>query len=122
MSAQIAAYGRLAADPRPIQTRTGKPMTTARLAVTLEDRSQGAEEGAEVESYDCIADAVVSARTVRPRGGGARRDGARRDDGGAPRGESGEQSRAPSWPGGGHPNAPGGESPPPADFDDDIPF
>ena len=41
MSAQIAAYGRLAADPRPIETRSGKAMTAARLAVSVECRDGG---------------------------------------------------------------------------------
>ena len=35
MTAHIAAYGRLVADPERRETRTGKPWGTARLAVTL---------------------------------------------------------------------------------------
>ena len=41
-----AFYGRLGADPRPIETRTGKPMTVGSIAVELPDRTQGADEGA----------------------------------------------------------------------------
>ena len=40
-----AFYGRLGADPRAIETRTGTPMTVGNLAVDLPDRSHGAEEG-----------------------------------------------------------------------------
>lgn len=47
MTVQIAAYGRLAADPRPIQTRSGTAMTTARIAANIPDRTQGADDGAE---------------------------------------------------------------------------
>ena len=114
MSATIAVYGRLGADPKQHQTRTGKPMTTASLAATLECRSQGETEdgtlwlnvcafgrtaedlarcakgdpvsvsgrmqlsryrsrtGEDREGLSCIADSVVSSRTVRPRGGGSR--------------------------------------------------
>ena len=37
-STQIAAYGRLAADPCAIEIRTGTPMTAARMAVPVECR------------------------------------------------------------------------------------
>ena len=47
MSAQLAAYGRLVADPRPIETRSGKAMTAARLAVSVECREDGAGETGE---------------------------------------------------------------------------
>ena len=114
MTAQIACYGRLAADPRPHETSSGKPMASARLAVEIEARTDG-ESGAETwwlsvlafgrtaeslmrhaegepmsvsgrlqsqrwtdratgerrEGWQCIADAIVSARSVRP--GGCRR-------------------------------------------------
>ena len=113
MSAQIAAYGRLVSDPRPIETRSGKAMTAARLAVSVECRDGGetgeetlwlsvlafgrcaedlarhakgepvsvsgrvrleryvAGDGEERETWQVLADAVVSSRSVRPRGGGA---------------------------------------------------
>lgn len=35
MTMQTAAYGRLGADAKPIQTKTGKPMTAATLAVDI---------------------------------------------------------------------------------------
>ena len=117
MTAQIAAYGRLARDPRQHETTSGKPMTTGTIAVEVELRERGAEtaaetlwlqvcafgrqaddlaamakgepvsltgrlqlsryqtrEGEDRESWQCIADSVVSARSVRPKGGGRRRD------------------------------------------------
>lgn len=37
MSAQIAAWGRLGKAPREIETKTGKPMTVADLAVDVGD-------------------------------------------------------------------------------------
>ena len=46
MTAQIACHGRLAADPRPHETSSGKPMASARLAVEIEARTDG-ESGAE---------------------------------------------------------------------------
>ena len=42
MNALIAAYGRLVADPREHETKTGASMATARLAVTVDAR--GGEE------------------------------------------------------------------------------
>lgn len=47
MSAQIAAYGRLVADPRAIGTKSGKQMTAARLAVSVECRERDASEPGE---------------------------------------------------------------------------
>ena len=34
----ISAHGRLARDPKPVNTHSGKPMTTATLAVSLDLR------------------------------------------------------------------------------------
>ena len=156
MSAQIAAYGRLVADPRSIKTRSGKAMTAARLAVTVECRDGGRETGEETlwlsvlafgrvaedlarsakgepvsvsgrvrleryvagdgeerETWQVLADAVVSSRSVRPRGG--RRGGGSGENGGASRQDpdrGGSRASRPS------PAA----STAPADFDDDIPF
>ena len=39
--AAVSVYGRLTGDPRAIETRTGKPMTVARLAVSLPCREDG---------------------------------------------------------------------------------
>ena len=118
MTSQIAAYGRLVFDPREIKTRTDKPMTSARLAVTLEVYGGGDDDtdetlwldvltfgraaeslarcnkgdtvsvagklrltrfktgdGEDRETWQCIADSVVSARSVRPRGGKRQRNG-----------------------------------------------
>ena len=41
----ISCYGRLVNDPRPIETRTGKPMTVARLVVNLPTRAADQEAG-----------------------------------------------------------------------------
>ena len=155
MSAQIAAYGRLVADPRPIETRTGKPMTAARLAVNVEARINGESEaeetlwlsvlafgrvaedlarsakgepvsvsgrvrlerhvagdGEERETRQVLADAVVSSRSVRPRGG---RRGGSGENGGAARQDPGLGGSRASRP------SPAATSAP-ADFDDDIPF
>ena len=40
MSAQIAAWGRLGSDPRSLETKTGTPMTTASLAVEVDDTGE----------------------------------------------------------------------------------
>lgn len=107
MSAQIAAYGRLGADPMQRQSQSGKAWATASLAVTLaEDGDSQAQwfgvvafgrtaetlcrhakgdlisvsgrlqlnrfrdrDGNDREQLQLIADTVISARTVRQRGG-----------------------------------------------------
>ena len=38
---QLSCYGRLARDPKPVNTHSGKPMTTATLAVSLDLREDG---------------------------------------------------------------------------------
>ena len=43
MTAQNAAYGRLGRDP-PHETKSGKPMASASLAVTVEARERGADD------------------------------------------------------------------------------
>ena len=172
-NATLAAYGRLGSDPHEHATRTGKPMATASLAVSVPDRSQGTDEGAEEtlwlrvtafgrvaeslaghskgdpvsvsgrlqfsrfqsrdgeerEQWQIVADALVSARTVRPRGGRRKGEGAGRDRDDGRR--HGDDAGGRMWPaagageGGGYREArspaarPAG---PPADFDDDIPF
>ena len=37
MTAQIAAWGRLGSDPRALETKSGKPMTVATIAVEVGD-------------------------------------------------------------------------------------
>ena len=44
MSAQLAAHGRLDGDPRSIETKTGRAMATATLAVDAADRREGDDE------------------------------------------------------------------------------
>lgn len=41
MSTQLAAHGRLGGDPRRIETKTGRAMATATLAVDAADRREG---------------------------------------------------------------------------------
>lgn len=40
---QIAAYGRLGADPKSIQTKSGKAMAVGSLAVAITDRNEDSE-------------------------------------------------------------------------------
>lgn len=112
MTCHIGLYGRVGTEPREHETRTGNVMATCSIAVDLEDRTRGADEGAEFswwvsviafgrvaedlirhskgdpvsmsgrlqhstyqgrdgeerESWQVLADSLVSARTVR-RGG-----------------------------------------------------
>ena len=163
-NATLAVYGRLGSDPREHTTRTGGAMATARLAVDVPDRSQGAEGGAtetlwlrvtafgrvaddlllcakgdpvsasgrlqfsryqahdgdEREQWAIVADALVSARTVRPRGGRRKGDG---DGAGRDRDDVRSRGEGAGWPGVTEP-APASSpaSSAPADFDDDIPF
>ena len=60
MSAQLSAYGRLGRDPRPVETSSGKAMTVASLAVTIESRESGETgEGTlwlDVVSFGRVAD------------------------------------------------------------------
>ncbi|MDU6441027.1 MAG: single-stranded DNA-binding protein [Pantoea sp.] len=122
MTAQISAYGRLAADPQTRTTSGGKAMAMARLAValpchtaqngeatywlaviafgtqaeTLARHQKGdmlsvagnlqlnqwtAQDGAQKEQPQVIADSIVSARTSRPGG----------------RKQAQQQSAAPGW-------------------------
>ncbi len=37
MTAQLAAWGRLGSDPRPVETKSGRPMTVGSLAVEVSD-------------------------------------------------------------------------------------
>ena len=112
MTAAVSAYGRLGRAPRQHETGSGKPMTTASMAVTVEARERGADtsestlwlslvafgrqaddlarhdagdpvsasgrlqlsryttgEGEARESWQLVLDSLVSARTVRPKGG-----------------------------------------------------
>jgi len=113
MSAHLAAYGRIGADPVQRQSQAGKSWTTATIAVrlaegeeseplwlqvvafgrtaeTLARHSKGDlvsiagrlqlnrwrdRDGGEREQLQVIADAVLSARSVRPAGGRKRGEG-----------------------------------------------
>lgn len=103
MSASMAVYGRLGGEPRAIETKSGKAMTVATLAVDIGDadapplwlglvafgrladellrhhkgdtlsasgrvqvRQYTGSDGAQREQWQVVADALVSARTVRP--------------------------------------------------------
>lgn len=118
MSAALSAYGRLGSDPRAIETKSGKAMTVATLAVDvgeadapplwlgvvafgklaedllrhrrgdllsvsgrLQVRHWTDSDGAQREQWQVVADALVSARTVRP---GARKARPAGDDGRPP--------------------------------------
>jgi single-strand DNA-binding protein len=115
MSANMAVYGRLTGDPKAIDTKTGKSMTVATLAVDVGEadapplwlglvafgrladellrhhkgdtlsasgrvqvRQYAGSDGAQREQWQVVADALVSARTVRP---GARKAAPAGDDG-----------------------------------------
>ncbi len=62
MTAHIAIYGRLGYDPKAIETRNGKPMAAATIAVEI------GQDGEEREQLQVIAESIISARTVRPGG------------------------------------------------------
>lgn len=160
MSAQIAAYGRLGRDPRPVDTSSGKAMTVASVAVTGESRESGetgegtlwldvvsfgrvaddlarhakgdlvsvagrmqlsrftsSTSGEVRESWQVVADALVSARTVRPKGG--RRSGA--DKGGKARSGDAAAVWPTRGPGGGEARERSGRSAG-EPFDDALPF
>ena len=39
----VSAYGRLGSDPKPLQTKSGKPMTAASIAVDVTGNSENPE-------------------------------------------------------------------------------
>ena len=107
MTAQIAAYGRLGADPVIRQSQSGNEWATANIAVNLASDDESppqwfglvafgrsaealcrhlkgdllsvsgrlqinrwhGQDGAEREQLQIVADAVISAKSVRPGGG-----------------------------------------------------
>ena len=120
----VVAFGRVAEDL--CRCSKGDPVS---VSGRLQLSRYVTRDGEERESLACIADSVVSARTVRPRGGRRKGDGDGRDRDDGRR--HGDDAGGRMWPaagageGGGYREAsqpaarPGG---PPADFDDDIPF
>lgn len=55
---QASTYGRLAADPRSIETKSGKPMATCRLAVHL-DREDEAPLWLGLVAFGRLADELM---------------------------------------------------------------
>ena len=105
----VLAFGRVAEDLA--RSAKGEPVSVSGR-VRLERYVVG--DGEERETWQVLADSVVSNRSVRPRGGG-RRGGGSGENGGASRQDldrGGSRASRPSAP----------ASTAPADFDDDIPF
>lgn len=118
----VLGFGSVATEPMR-HAKGDSVSVSGRLAL---NRYQ-ANDGSERESWQCIADSVISARTVRPKGGRRKGDGAgeTRSGGGGRGGATHDQRTV--WPASG-PNGPRDPDPPPrsdADpvpFDDDLPF
>ena len=57
---QVAVYGRLGADPKPIKTKTGKAMTAASMAIELSDRNgESATEWLGVVAFGRVAETLL---------------------------------------------------------------
>ena len=56
---QMSAYGRLAADPRQIATKTGKSMATASLAVDVDDANNDAPVWLGLVAFGRAADELL---------------------------------------------------------------
>ena len=57
---QIAAYGRLGQNPKPITTKTGKAMTAASIAIELSDRDGEAQtEWLGVVAFGRVAETLL---------------------------------------------------------------
>ena len=112
MSGQASIYGRLGQPPKSIQTKSGKPMASASIAIGVGERDEAATEwfwvvafrrtadelrrhdksdlvsamgnlslnvwtvndGEERRTWQIIANAVLSACTTQPKGGGRKQD------------------------------------------------
>ncbi|HAN6557349.1 TPA: single-stranded DNA-binding protein, partial [Escherichia coli] len=68
MTAQIAAYGRLVADPQLKTTSKGTQMTMASMAGNMQVSQWTGQNGETRQGWQVIADSVISARTARPGG------------------------------------------------------
>ena len=62
--AAVSAYGRLTNDPREIKTRTGTPMTVARLAASLPCRENG-EDGEATTYFGLVAFGELASSLAR---------------------------------------------------------
>ncbi len=69
MSAQLAAHGRLGADPRTIETKTGRAMVTATLAVDVAEKREG--DDAEPLWLGLVAFGALADRLLEQRKGEA---------------------------------------------------
>ena len=110
---RVTAFGRVASDLA--QHAKGDPVS---VSGRLQFNRWTDRDGDSREQWGIVADALVSARTVRPRGGRRKGDGNGRD-----RDDVRRRGEGAGWPG---VTAPAPASSPassaPADFDDDIPF
>ena len=112
----MTAFGRVASDLA--QHAKGDPVS---VSGRLQWSRWTDRDGDEREQWQIIADALVSARTVRPRGGRRKGDGA---GNGRDRDDVRSRGEGAGWPGVTEPHPPASSpaSSAPADFDDDIPF
>ena len=110
---RVTAFGRVADDL--LLCAKGDPVSASGR---LQFSRYQARDGETREQWAIVADALVSARTVRPRGGRRKGDGDGRDGNDVRR-----RGEGAGWPGVTEP-APASSpaSSAPADFDDDIPF
>ena len=110
---RVTAFGRVADDL--LLCANGDPVSASGR---LQFSRYQARDGETREQWAIVADALVSARTVRPRGGRRKGDGDGRDGNDVRR-----RGEGAGWPGVTEP-APASSpaSSAPADFDDDIPF
>lgn len=65
MTAEIAAYGRLGRDPRQVETRSGKTMTVASIAVQLGAEPDGAT-WLGIVAFGTTAETLVQHRKGEP--------------------------------------------------------
>ena len=111
----VVAFGRVAESLA--QHAKGDPVS---VSGRLQWSRWTDRDGDEREQWQVLADALVSARTVRPGGGRRKSKG---DGNGRDRDDVRSRGEGAGWPGVTEP-APASSSPSsaPADFDDDIPF
>ena len=109
---RVTAFGRVAQDLAG--HAKGDPVS---VSGRLQFSRWTDRDGDEREQWAIVADALVSARTVRPRGGRRKGDGA---GNGRDRDDVRRRGEGAGWPGVTEPHPPASSAP--ADFDDDIPF